>query len=451
MSLQKCKEGTDMKKTLLTLAIFCGLAFSYGTPFVNAEPLDAETINKALAEAKKYNTPDASWMYSGEHNNVVYRDVSLIVPTVKINRDGPIVQLPSKPNAKIAQLKVDAFEGATVDQLFDQYHINQAVVYSKGNIVYERYRDGFDGNTQHLVQSVSKTVTAMFVLDLITDGNLKENGLVTDYVPQLKGTLYDGATIRNLLDMSVGLATGDNYGAHDNLNTHVKAMQMSTGYSEFSKGKEDLDFIDFLKKYNTGTKPMMHHGDTAWLYSSQNTDLLGHIAEKVTNRKWADLFQEKAYKHIGANNDSTMIYSLSGYGGFDGGFSISPKDMIRLVIAYTKGSLRNSPYSKDTFQNLDKIPESVISPKKITHPEMLEFISLANDQLGISHYRNYTYIGTNNLNGHRLYYAFGVFGTCVVWSMDSDVVIVTTGTYNPSSMKANIAALSAAYVIEANL
>ena len=412
--------------------------------------LDAQTINQALKEAQRHNDADASWMYSGEHNNVVYRDVSLLTPTVKINRDGPIVELPTKYNKVISSLKVAAQENATVELIADRFHLNQVVVYSKGYIVFEKYRPGFDGNTQHLMQSIAKTMTAMTLMPIVEDKLIDVNKQVTDYVPELKSTFYDGATVRNVLDMSVGLSSGDNYGAHDGLNAQVKAMQAATGYAEFARDREDVGFIEYMKKYNTYGKTMMNHGDTAWFYNSQNTNLLVLIMERVSNRKWADLFREHVYNHVGPNNDATILYSLGGSGGFDGGFSVSPKDLIRIILAHTTGKLKDSYYNRDTFQALGQIPESRITDEVVTHPEIIMFVQMARD-LSISHYRNQTYLGINSANGHRLYYGLGVYGQAVVWSPDSDFIMVTTGTYNPSSMKGNIAALFAAHTIEASL
>lgn len=413
--------------------------------------LDAQTINQALKEAQRHNDADASWMYSGEHNDVVYRDVSLLTPTVKINRDGPITELPTKHNKAIGSLEVAAQENATVEQLADQFHLNQVVVYSKGNIVFEKYRPGFDGNTQHLMQSIAKTMTAMALMPMVEDKLIDVNKQVTDYVPELKGTFYDGATVRNVLDMSVGLSSGDNYGAHDGLNAQVKAMQAATGYAEFAKDREDdVGLIEYMKQYNTHGKTMMNHGDTAWFYNSQNANLLALIMERVSNRKWADLFRDHVYSHVGANNDATIIYSLGGYGGFDGGFSVSPKDLIRIILAHTRGKLKDSYYNRDTFQSADRIRESRITDEVVTHPEIIMFVQMAKG-LSISHYRNQTYLGTNPANGRRLYYGLGVYGQSVVWSPDSDFIMVTTGTYNPSSMKGNITALFAAHTIEASL
>lgn len=416
-----------------------------------AADLDAKTVNQALADAKKHNDAEASWMYSGDHNNVLYRDISLLTPTVKINRDGPITELISAPKPELAKLKVPALESATIEQLFENMHFDQFTIYSKGELVFEKYRDGFDGNTQHLMQSVTKTMTAMTFMAMVGEGLIDVNKPVTDYVPELKNTFYADAKIRNVLDMSVGLATGDNYGAHDNLNEEVKAMQAATGYAEFAPDREEIDFLEFMVKYNSKGKKMMETGDTAWFYNSQNTDLLALVMERVSNKKWAELYRDYVYNKAGPNNDATIIYSLAGYGGFDGGFSISPRDMVRVILAHTKGQLKDGYFMKDTFQPADKIEESKIGGPNVTHPEILEFVKLGNEVLNISHYRNQTYLGTNPHNGHRLHYALGVFGQCVVWSPDSDFIMVTTGSYNPSSMKANIAALFAAQQIEAEL
>ncbi len=61
------------------------------------------------------------------------------------------------------------------------------------------------------MMSVTKSFTGLVAEMLIAEGRLDENKLVTDYVPELEGSAYDGATMRNLLNMEIGIDFAEIY------------------------------------------------------------------------------------------------------------------------------------------------------------------------------------------------------------------------------------------------
>ena len=79
------------------------------------------------------------------------------------------------------------------------------VVLHKGVIIHESYMNGVDERTQRLGMSMGKTLTAALVGIMIDRGLVQPSALLTDYVPELAGTGYEGATVQNALDMCVGV------------------------------------------------------------------------------------------------------------------------------------------------------------------------------------------------------------------------------------------------------
>ena len=84
---------------------------------------------------------------------------------------------------------------------------------AKGDqILLERYRLGHDEETRWVSYSIAKSVTSMLIGAAIQDGYIASvDEQVTAYLPRLKGTAYDGATIRNLLQMASGVAWNESY------------------------------------------------------------------------------------------------------------------------------------------------------------------------------------------------------------------------------------------------
>src|SRR5277367_5652780 len=91
----------------------------------------------------------------------------------------------------------------TVAAMLDATYTDGFLVLHHGRIVAETYRNGMTAGDPHLLMSVSKSIMGTLAGILAARGQLDPGKLVSDYIPEMKGTLYDGATVRNLLDMSV--------------------------------------------------------------------------------------------------------------------------------------------------------------------------------------------------------------------------------------------------------
>jgi CubicO group peptidase (beta-lactamase class C family) len=80
------------------------------------------------------------------------------------------------------------------------------VVLYDGRLVAELYDDGMSAGTSHLLMSVSKSMVGCVTAVLAGRGLLDIAAPVTRYVPEVSGSGYAGATIRDLLDMRTGVA-----------------------------------------------------------------------------------------------------------------------------------------------------------------------------------------------------------------------------------------------------
>lgn len=60
-------------------------------------------------------------------------------------------------------------------------------------------------HTVHLLQSVSKSVTATVLAILVAQGRLRVDAPVTYYLPELDATAYRGAIRQQVLDMTSGV------------------------------------------------------------------------------------------------------------------------------------------------------------------------------------------------------------------------------------------------------
>ena len=105
------------------------------------------------------------------------------------------------------------FDGARYDlaSFLAETETDGMLVLRAGEIVCERYGKGMDAATSHILMSVSKSVLGLLAGVLAGRGVLAVETPVTEWVPEVAGTAWAGATLRDLLDMRVGIRFDEDY------------------------------------------------------------------------------------------------------------------------------------------------------------------------------------------------------------------------------------------------
>ena len=136
------------------------------------------------------------------------REVS---PTADVSsRQQPVVALPEDP-LDLDAVRVGKADGTTwtVREMLDEACVDGMLVLRGARSVYERYLRGMTAETPHLSQSVTKAVTSCVVAGLVEAGSLAVDDRVAAHVPELAHSAYGDATVRHLLDMTVGILYED--------------------------------------------------------------------------------------------------------------------------------------------------------------------------------------------------------------------------------------------------
>ena len=96
------------------------------------------------------------------------------------------------------------------DSLTDTY-TDSIVVLHKGKRVYERHIGAMQPHTAHACFSITKSYAATLAAMLLHEGVLDETKLIPFYLPEMAGTAYADATLRQVLDMQIGVAYSEVY------------------------------------------------------------------------------------------------------------------------------------------------------------------------------------------------------------------------------------------------
>src|SRR4051812_44284569 len=145
-------------------------------------------------------------------NRWSFSHVREIVPSAEImNYPEHIRELPSDP-LDLASFQLEMNGGRyDLPSFLEQTDTDSMVVLHKGKIAYEFYRPGIRPELPHILMSVSKSVLGLITGILLRKNLLDLAAPVTDYIPEVRNSAYAGATLRNLLDMRVGVLFDEDY------------------------------------------------------------------------------------------------------------------------------------------------------------------------------------------------------------------------------------------------
>src|SRR5579875_353144 len=130
-----------------------------------------------------------------DHTAWSYRHVRELIPTARIRRARAALPLPAAEPAA---------SSLPAQRILDDGRTDGVIVLHRGEVALEAYRRGMVRDDVHLLQSVSKSITGVLAGILVDAGELAPEDLVTTHVPELDGTSFSGATVRDLLDMRAG-------------------------------------------------------------------------------------------------------------------------------------------------------------------------------------------------------------------------------------------------------
>ena len=265
-----------------------------------------------------------------------FQHVREIVPSADIPNDSERVWSLERSPVELDDLALQ-FGGKTMSFAAFLRHTDTdaIVILRRGKLVYERYRAPMTRDTPHILMSVSKSILGLLVGVLVGQGRLRVDALVSGIIPEVAGTAYDGATLRNLLDMQTGILFDENYLAASGAIIDYRKAQ---GWDPYGAGETPSDLRSF---YKTLKDKVGSHGGS-FHYVSPNTDLLGWVIERTTGTRYCDLVSKLLWKPMGARNGAYITVDRLGAPRCAGGFCSTVEDLARVGQLLVQGGKRDA-------------------------------------------------------------------------------------------------------------
>jgi CubicO group peptidase (beta-lactamase class C family) len=272
------------------------------------------------------------------YNVWAFHHLDSILRTTAVDRGaGPVAEIEANP-VDLGRFEFTDYSGRTrtVPQFLEDQHVDALVLYADGKLRQEVYRNGMTARDRHIMMSVTKSFTGLIAEMLIEQGKLDEAKFVSDYVPELKvpGGAYADATVRNVLNMEVGIDYTEIY---DDPASTVFQFAYAAGFRPVPVGVKSFpslyEFLPSMRKKG-------EHGKD-FHYVTANSEVLGWVIEKVTGRGFASVFEDMVYGKLGAERDAFFANDPHGKAISGGGLNITARDALRLGVMMTQGGRFN--------------------------------------------------------------------------------------------------------------
>ncbi|MEM8985316.1 MAG: serine hydrolase [Pseudomonadota bacterium] len=324
--------------------------------------------------------------------------------SVKVSKGDAVYELPENFHDDALPLEYE-YEGETKN-LKDFLKNTQATgvaVLHKGKLVYEMYDRGNTRESRCLLMSVSKSMASFLIGVAYEAGDIESlNDQVIKYVPSLKGSAYDGATVQDVLEMSSGARWDEDYSRIDS--DIVQSIIAS------KTGSLDAFTASVPREFEPGTYNR---------YSSIDTHALGMILRGATGKPYRDYFEEKLWSRLGAEDDMYLQIDAVGEPIAYGGVNARLRDMVRFGKLYLDGGVNH--------KGERLVSENWI--KTSTTPDSPRLAPGANNPQSSNRYGyKYQWWTPHHPDGED-FMALGIYGQFIYVNPARDVVIARTSAY----------------------
>lgn len=244
------------------------------------------------------------------------------------NMDGafltvPLIRAVDDP-APLAQGPTAALPAAVDEWIVDRA-VTALVVLKDGDIVYEDYFQGTAATDLRINWSVSKSYLSALLGVLVSEGVIPDlDAPVTDYAPELAGSAYGAASIRNVLQMSSGVTFDEDYlDKSSDINRMGRVLALGRSMDGFAADLTETDATP---------------GDR-WQYVSIDTHVIGMVIRGATGRSITDLLVAKIIGPLGFEADPYFLTDGYGVAFVLGGLNTTTRDNARFGQMFAQGGM----------------------------------------------------------------------------------------------------------------
>jgi CubicO group peptidase (beta-lactamase class C family) len=181
-----------------------------------------------------------------------------------------------------------------------EFRASGVLVLKNGKIVLERYGLGRHPTDRWTSFSVAKSLTSTLIGAAVKDAKIKSlDDAITLYIPEMKGSAYEGVTVRQLITMTSGVKWNESY-------TDPNSDVAKVGLSILEPGVNPV--VSYMRRLPREAPP-----GTQFVYKTGETDLAGILLSNAVGKSLAQYLSEKIWQPYGMEQDGVWVEDVAGH------------------------------------------------------------------------------------------------------------------------------------------
>lgn len=208
-------------------------------------------------------------------------------------------------------------------KLLETLDTTALIVIQDGKILNESYYKGTDRDDRRISWSVAKSFMSGLYGQAFEKGQVKSlDDKVETYVPSLKGSAYEGATLRNVLNMASGITYNEDYmDPKSDINDMGKVLGLGGSMDDYATGLTERDIP----------------AGERWKYVSIDTHVAAMVLRNATGKSLHQLFNETYSAHLGFENAPYYLTDGENVAFALGGLNLTTRDYAKFGQLFLDG------------------------------------------------------------------------------------------------------------------
>lgn len=259
------------------------------------------------------------------------------LPTVRVARGRSVWDFPTALRDDLDAVRFTALDDGRELSWAESLPANftdAIMVLHRGTVIYERYFGTTRRDTPHIAFSVTKSFVGTLAEMLIHEGRLDPAAPIADLLPELRGSGFADATLRQVLDMTTALAFSEDYtDAHSGIGAFSMALGLTPRPAGYAGAGDVYAFLPTIAKAG-------EHGP-AFTYRTCNTEVLGWIVARTEGKRLDQVLSERIWQPLGMEQDADFLIDPTGMPFAGGGLNPVLWDLARFGEAMRLGGAAN--------------------------------------------------------------------------------------------------------------
>lgn len=257
-----------------------------------------------------------------------YKAIETVYAVGTIRKGDKVLELPAASRQINPSITVEGKTSA-IDAFMKDNRITGVMALRNGQVILERYALGRKPTDRWTSFSVAKSVTATLIGAAVKDGWISSiYDPITKYIPELRGSAYDGVSLRQVMTMTSGVRWNETY-------TDPKSDVAQAGLEPYKGGLNPL--VSYMKKLPREAEP-----GAKWVYKTGETDLAGiALGRALAGKSLSEYASEKLWKPFGMEQDGIWMLDKAGHERGGCCMSMTLRDYARIGLFMLGGGVIN--------------------------------------------------------------------------------------------------------------